>query len=297
MNEVYQASRIKRRRSTHPEVWQRRAAIVEIIRAMRPMAVRQCFYQATVRGLIEKTENGYETVQNDTVVLRRVRILPYDSIADNTRRQRKPMTHTSIAAALAATAEHYRKALWTRAECYCEVWLERDALTGVVYPVTNLYDVPLMVARGYPSLSFLHSAASAIAALDRPTCLYHCGDFDPSGVDAARNIARTLGELAPDAQIYFERLAVTEDQIVEMRLPSRPTKSMHSRAKRFGDISVELDAIPPDWLRWIVREAIERHLSPDELAAPQTVEESERDILRTFVNCLGDLTAASDDAG
>jgi len=61
---------------------------------------------------------------------------------------------------LKETARLYRKALWADADAYVEIWLEKDALSGVVYPVTAMFDVPLMVARGYASLSSLHSAAT-----------------------------------------------------------------------------------------------------------------------------------------
>ena len=109
-----------------------------------------------------------------------------------------------------------------------------------------MYDVPLMVARGYASLSFLHSAAEYIGDLDVPAYIYHFGDFDPSGVNAGEKIEQTLREMAPDAEIHFERIAVTPDQIAQWDLPTRPTKTTDSRSKGFGDISVELDAIPPD---------------------------------------------------
>src|SRR5262245_22951405 len=86
-------------------------------------------------------------------------------------------------------------------------------------------DVPLMVARGYASLSLLYSAAEAINELVVPAYIYHLGDFDPSGVNAGEKIEETLRELAPAADIYFERLAVTEQQIAEWSLPTRPTKA------------------------------------------------------------------------
>src|SRR5262249_35124305 len=108
-----------------------------------------------------------------------------------------------------------------------------------------MYDVPLMVARGYASLSFLHSAAEYINELDVPAYIYHLGDFDPSGVNAGEKIEQTLRELAPDAEIVFERLAVTQEQIEAWELPTRPTKKSDSRSKNFGDISVELDAVDP----------------------------------------------------
>ena len=127
------------------------------------MTVRQVFYQATVRGPVEKAESGYGKIQTDLTVMRRAGELPYDWLADNTRWQRKPRTFKSIEDALKETARFYRKALWDDLGVYAEIWLEKDALAGVLYPVTsNMFDVPLMVARGYASLSFLHSAAEAI---------------------------------------------------------------------------------------------------------------------------------------
>lgn len=126
----------------------RREALLDIIAVGRPMTVRQVFYQATVRGLVEKAESGYGKVQADLTVMRRARELPYDWLADNTRWQRKPRTFDSVEDALRNTAAFYRKALWNEADSYVEIWLEKDALAGVVYPVTSMYDVPLMVADG-----------------------------------------------------------------------------------------------------------------------------------------------------
>jgi hypothetical protein len=250
------------------------------------MTVRQVFYQATVKGLVPKTEHGYAMVQNDLVVMRKAGELEYDWLADNTRWQRKPQTYNGIAHALEATASLYRKDLWAHADCYVEIWLEKDALAGVVLPVTARYDVPLMVARGYASLSFLHSAASYINTLTVPAFIYHLGDFDPSGVNAGEKIEETLRELAPDADITFERIAVNPDQITAWNLPTRPTKQTDSRAKGFGAESVELDAIEPNQLRAIVETAIEWHLPAEELEVLEAAEQSERAILQDIVGRL-----------
>jgi hypothetical protein len=140
-----------------------------------------------------------------------------------------------------------------------------------------------MVARGYASLSFLYSAAEVISELVVPAYIYHLGDFDPSGVNAGEKIEETLRELAPDAEIYFERIAVTEEQIAEWDLPTRPTKKSDTRAKGFGDISVELDAIDPNALRSLVQETIEQHLPQDQFEILKAAEESERDIITRLV--------------
>jgi hypothetical protein len=285
--ELYQASPIRRRhRSTKAEVEARRDQLFEIIDAMRPMTVRQVFYQATVRGVVEKSERGYNQVQTDLTLLRRAGDLPYDWLADNTRWQRRPKTFSGIEAALDETARFYRKALWDEIDAYAEVWLEKDALSGVIYPITSRYDVPLMVARGYASLSFLHSAAAAINDLDVPVYIYHLGDFDPSGVNAGEKIEETLMEMAPDADITFERIAVTEEQIADWSLPTRPTKPGDTRSEGFGAISVELDAIEPDRLRNLVQEAIERHLPRQQFEVLKAAEQSEREIISKLVSGL-----------
>src|SRR5450631_297813 len=135
----YKASRIKRR-SSKVEVEARRAALFDIVEDMHPMTVRQVFYQATVRGIVEKEEAGYAKVQTDLVQMRRAGMLPYDWLADSTRWQRKPLTFRSVEEALEDTARIYRKSLWADADAYVEVWLEKDALAGVIHPVTSDYD-------------------------------------------------------------------------------------------------------------------------------------------------------------
>jgi hypothetical protein len=284
MTTSYHPSSIKRSRSTKAEVEARRDALFYIIDDGKPMTVRQVFYQATVRGLVEKAESGYAKVQTDLTIMRRAGELPYDWLADNTRWQRKPTTFNGVEEALRDTAAFYRKSLWTNADCYVEVWLEKDALSGVIYPVTSMFDVPLMVARGYASLSFLYTAAEYINQLDVPTYIYHLGDFDPSGVNAGEKIEETLRELAPAAEIFFERIAVTPEQINEWDLPTRPTKASDTRSKGFGAISVELDAIEPNQLRALVQDAIEQHLPAHEYEILKAAEESERELLTSLVN-------------
>jgi hypothetical protein len=279
-------SLIKRIRATEVEAEARREALLDIIDDGKPMTVRQVFYQATVRGLVEKAESGYAKVQTDLTVMRRAGDLPYDWLADNTHWQRKPRTFSSVEEALKETAKFYRKSLWDDADAYVEIWLEKDALSGVIYPITSMYDVPLMVARGYASLSFLYNAAEYINTLYVPAHIYRLGDFDPSGVNAGEKIEETLQELAPDAEIYFERTAVTPEQIEEWELPTRPTKTSDTRSKGFGAISVELDAIEPNRLRQLVQEAIEVYLPAAQFEVLKVAEESEREIISKLVGRL-----------
>ena len=289
---VYEASLIKPRRfrSTKKQVGNRRDEMLALLKAMQPMTVRQVFYQATVSGLVEKTEAGYAKIQVDLTKMRREGALPYGWLADNTRWQRKPTTFSGPIGALEARAKLYRKRLWADQGKYVEIWLEKDALAGVVFPVTERFDVPLMVARGYASLSFLHSSAEFIGNLEVPAHIFHLGDHDPSGVNAGEKIEETLRKMAPEAEIHFERLAITPQQIADWNLPSRPTKKTDPRAKKFGHAeSVELDAIDPQRLRDLVAQAIIRHLPPDQFRILMTAEESERQQIGGLVAMIKEL--------
>jgi hypothetical protein len=260
-------------------------AISQALMEDAPMTVRQVFYRLVSTGVIGKTEGEYKsTVVRLLGDMRRNGEIEFDWIADNTRWMRKPRIYSSLESMLKRTAEAYRRSVWDNQECYVEIWLEKDALAGVLFEETGAWDVPLMVTRGYPSISFLHSAAEMIAAQEKPTYLYYFGDYDPSGLDIPRKVECDLREFAPDADIEFERVAVSREQIASMKLPTRPAKRTDSRAKGFIGESVEVDAIPPKVLRQIVSRCITRHIDDDAYDVLLKAEEGERATLMSLIS-------------
>ena len=165
-----------------------RASVATVLEEIQPATVRQLYYQLVSRRVIEKTEPAYKALVRNLGVMRRAREVPFDWLADNTRWMRKPRTYGSLQEMLESQREFYRRALWDEQDCYVEVWLEKDALAGVLVEITYQWDVPLMVTRGYPSLSYLHAAATHIAQRGKPAFLYYFGDYDPSGVDITRAV-------------------------------------------------------------------------------------------------------------
>ena len=86
----------------------------------------------------------------------------------------------------------------------------------------------------------------------------------------------------------FERVAVTEEQIAEWNLQTRPTKKSDTRSKKFKGASVELDAIPPAKLRELAAQIIERHVDRERLKVLAVAEEEERKGLEQIADRLGD---------
>jgi len=80
--------------------------------------------------------------------------------------------------------------------------------------------------------------------------------------------------------INFERIALTPEQIEAYHLPSDPGKESDPNYKRFvaeyGDRVVELDSLPPDALRELVKGCIEKNISFDLLAQVEETEAKEQ---------------------
>jgi len=281
-------STIKRTRRTTSEIEALDAALCEIVDQFRPVTVRQVFYQAVNRALIPKSETkGYRVVQRRLVSLRESADIPHGDIVDGTRYVHGHRRYCDLDEFTTYAAGLYRKDYWATSEVNVEVWLEKDALKGVLVPtVVNECGLGLHVTRGFASITYLQDAAEEIERDGRPTYVYVLTDFDPSGVSIAEKIEEELTARAPDADITVERLAVDREQIDRWNLPTRPTKASDTRAARFrrlhGIDSVELDAIPPDELRGLVRDAIDGHMDSWRLGQFRMVEKEERERLRSM---------------
>lgn len=159
----------------------------------------------------------------------------------------------------------------------------------MLYPtVVEEHGLDLYVTRGFSSVTYLQSAAEFIKRDGRTTYVYLLTDFDPSGLKIAETVGRELVERAAPVSVEIERLAVTQGQIASYTLPTRPTKTTDTRARAFvaqyGTNSVELDALPPDALRELVRKAIERHMDKRQLHSLKMAEREERHLVAAFGN-------------
>lgn len=246
-----------------------------------PATLRGVFYRVMSAGAVEKSEAGYKKVGRAVLKLRRSGELPYRWITDGTRYVVQPRTYDSIDEALQTTALIYRRSLWSNQDVNVQIFVEKDAIRGVIDGVTRGWDVPLGILRGYASETFCWEVAQSLSSTRR-TYMYQLGDHDPSGVDAWRNFEKKVRGFNPEAEVVFERIAVTASQIVELDLPTRPTKKSDTRARNFTGDSVEVDAIPATTLRQITNDAIEQHMDPAALELTKSVEASERNLLRSL---------------
>jgi len=180
---------------------------------------------------------------------------------------------------------------------YVAIFVEKDAVAGTIQPITNEYDVPLHVCRGYASISFAGEIADAWATIGKPIFAYYLGDFDPSGFDLERDLREKLArysgrweeedpDLACGKNFVWQRLGVTEEDFSVYNLVRLPVKQSDRRAGGFvevhGDHCAEIDAIPPVKLRQQVEEAITEHIDEDRWLRLRGVERAEQETLNQF---------------
>ena len=248
--------------------------------------VRQLFYAASVAGGVDKTEAGYRQVQRQVLAMRREDLIDYSIVADNTRWVRQITTYSSLEDWVDESLRALKIDYWRDAEVRVEVWLEKDALAGVVSDITNKWRVPLFVTRGYASESFAYEAANNANEDGRPFRIIYLGDFDASGVHMARDLeSRLRGFLDDEDLLLFDRVAVTPAQVKEWNLPSRPNKETDTRHAAFaaefpGLEATELDAIRPDMLRNLVESEIKQSINDAALGRIQVEEKEAQELAK-----------------
>jgi hypothetical protein len=296
----YRACSIKRDRRTKAEIDDIKAAIVAVLKGDHPMTVRQVFYRLVVQKVIEKTEKEYQNVVIRLLTEMRLSgSIRFNWIVDESRPRIVNRTYDSIADAARDTARFYRRSALRECWHYVEIWCEKQALAGVIKAAADHYDVPVLISKGMPSLTQLYGTACEIYRADeagKQSYIYQFGDHDPSGVLIPQTIERRLNELCQKFDCsppIVERVALTEEQIAEFNLPTRPTKRQgNTHADKFEGDSVELDALPSAILRDMVREVIERHISERDLEVLRAAEDSERELLDAWADRVEDGEAA-----
>jgi hypothetical protein len=290
---IYGARTVKHHRRTNEQLGTIDDAIGDLLATWWPMTVRQVYYRLVSFGLVPKDESGYRLVQRECLKLRRSGTVPYGAIADSTRWMRKPRTHRGAQAAISDAVRSYRRSLWETQDVLVEVWVEKDALAGVLLEVTDPFDVPLLVSRGFSSESYLYEAATWIRAQGKPAHIVVLTDYDAAGLGIARDVARKLPAFLPAGwPVEVERLAVTEAQIAGFGLATRAPKPRDVAAGMSR--CVELDAIDPPRLNALLEAAVTAHLDADQWERTKRIEERERQTLEAVASWLPTILEAED---
>ncbi len=251
------------------------------------MTLRQLYYQLVVKNIFANQQKNYAKLSDLLGEARMCGLCDWDVIEDRIRVPKFPNEWDNIDAAMKTLIQVYRRKRWADQDNYVEVWVEKDALSGVLEPITSDFHVHLLVNRGYSSISAMRDSSLRfrIAAQEGKSCyLLYLGDHDPSGEDMVRDISARLGELRAD--IELTKIALTREQIDEHQLPPNPAKMSDPRAAKYvdehGNESWEVDALPPAVLNDILTGSLEELLDRDRYEAVKEKEEDDKETMRQF---------------
>ena len=267
----------KQRRSPE-EMETLRAAIYAVAESDNPVSIRHIFYRMVVLGLVEKTDKGYQQLQKITVDMRDAKALPYAWIEDSSRRAYWNIAYDGLDDYAEAAALLYRRDYWTDTDTLVEVWCESRSLVGALGQVCTEYVVALFPSGGFSSMSFTYQAATHIIDSGREhAVILYVGDYDQAGVLIDKAIEHRLREFLVDwpGVLTFTRLAVNDDQIDTMGLPTRPPKASDTRSKEVTR-AVEAEAIPAPTMREIVSAALQDLIPEKVLRMSRMVEAQEQ---------------------
>jgi len=257
--------------------------LIESARAVlaeyHPMTVRQVFYQLVSRLVLENSERQYKQLSRHLTTAREEGIIPDEWIEDRTRRPRDVSMWDGLDEFLSDARYWYRRNVWNTQPRYVVCWVEKDALSGIFEDITEEYGITLVVGRGYNSHSIKAEMAKRFQSIEKPITILYFGDFDPSG----ENIYQNLKESFPrdfGISLEIEKVALRFEDIERYQLPPNPAKKTDSRAgsfiEKYGDISVELDALPLPVLQKRIRESIHHRMDMEALLQVAQVEAKEK---------------------
>lgn len=239
--------------------------INEYARQGYTLTLRQLYYQFVARGYLANTLKNYNrlgTVINDA---RLAGYIDWLAIEDRTRNVVRNPHWATPADAVLAIAEQYRNDLWADQPRRVEVWIEKEALTGVIAKTCAELDVPFFACRGYVSQSEQWRAYRR--SVQHPITVLHFGDHDPSGIDMTRDNDDRLNKIF-GGDVEVQRLALNMDQVEQYDPPPNPAKMTDSRfaeyAVNYGQSSWELDALEPSVINTLIRDAVQE-IRDDEL--------------------------------
>lgn len=261
------------------------------------LTLRQLYYQFVARGHTAdwptgvNTERSYKRLGSIVDKARMCGLIDWNHITDRTRGARAGQSHFNDPGDVINAARwSYHLDKWQGQGARCELWVEKEALAGILGQVAGERDVTYQACRGYMSSSAMWRSArrlGAFAADGLDVVVFHLGDHDPSGIDMTRdNQDRLLMMIEHDygwvaaKRFRFERIALNRDQVDRYDPPPNPAKMTDSRAADYvvehGYESWELDALPPDVLVALLNEHIDDVIDQQVWDARHAEEESDR---------------------
>ncbi|MGR3935264.1 hypothetical protein [Streptomyces sp. BRA346] len=243
-------------------------AVLDRYRDHLPVSLRQLFYVLLSDGVLEKTERDYKRMCEYVGMARRSGRIPWDMIRDDTQLAvNAPPSFAGLEdfwMAVDAAVDDYRVDRQVGQPVRLELWCETAGMVPQLVRIGEEFGIACFSGGGFDGLAGKHDAAVRTMSEGRKTRILHLGDYDQSGEHMFSSLAEDVIAFAEAAggEVEFERVAVTPEQIITYNLPTAPPKATDRRSFS-GITTTQAEALPPDILAAIVRQAIEAHRDPE----------------------------------
>jgi hypothetical protein len=225
------------------------------------LTLRQLYYQFVSRDLIANKQTEYKRLGDIISNARLAGLIDWNAIEDRTRSIKSNYHNTDPGDAVNDSLDCFCLNKWIDQPYRIEVWIEKEALTGVISKICTSLDIPFFACKGYTSQSEMWRAGRRLCYYEsqgQSTLIIHLGDHDPSGIDMTRDISDRL-ELF-ESTVTVKRIALNYDQVEMYDPPPNPAKLTDSRAKdyisNYGKSSWELDALEPRVIRALIKDTV-----------------------------------------
>lgn len=249
------------------------------------LTLRQLYYRFVAAAAIENTERSYKRIGSIINDARLAGLLDWEAIEDRGRELQQRPHWDKPQDIVAAAAAQYRLDKWMNQGCRVEVWVEKQALEGVIGQAALARDCPYFACKGYNSQSEMWRAAMRFKSYrenGQYPVIIHLGDHDPSGIDMTRDITQRINDVF-GVSVEVVRIALNYDQVEEYDPPPNPAKMTDSRFAAYqadhGDESWELDALEPRTLNQLILDQIDTYLDQTEYDQVVEQEAEERRLL------------------
>lgn len=260
------------------------------------LTLRQLYYQFVAAALIPNSFESYKSLGNTIDQARLAGLLDWRYIVDRTRNvYRTQGNDTTPDAAIRMTAQAYSLPRWDNQPNHVEVWVEKEALSGIVERAAREVAINYFACRGYVSQSEMYDSGRRFGriARNKPVHVIYLGDHDPSGIDMARDITERLAMFSYGADITVTRVALNMDQIEQYSPPPNFAKTTDARfepyAEQYGDQSWELDALAPSVIHDLIVGAVRPLMDLDAWADVEEQEREDRARLELVADRWGEL--------
>jgi hypothetical protein len=277
-------------RATLTVVAQVNTVITEYLVQGFTLTLRQLFYQMVARDLLENTTKEYKRLG---VIVRDARnggLIDWDAIEDRVRVVNTHSSWTSPADIIDSAARSYKTDWWENQQYRPEVWIEKNALIGVISGICTDLRVPYFATIGNNSQTLQYQAGKRFTehfGQGLNPVVLHLADHDPNGIDMTRDVRDRLA-LYARRPVEVRRVALTMDQVRQYNPPPNFAKEADTRFNAYVETfrtqeCWELDALSPTVIADLIRTEIENMIDWPQWDAARAEEEHGRNLLQSAV--------------